>query len=91
MPHWKLKDTPSLSGKVAVVTGASSGLGYEVAYTLALCQAETVIATRNEEKALLAIDKIKEDYPDAHVTYILLDLTSLQSIADFAQGNKVVF
>lgn len=83
---WTLKDIPSLAGKIAVVTGATSGIGFEVAAALAGAGARVILASRNEAKALVAIDKIKDDNSESLVTYIPLDLTSLESIEDFAQG-----
>ncbi len=43
--------TVDISGKVAVVTGGNTGVGYETAKTLALMGAHTIIACRSEEKA----------------------------------------
>lgn len=78
---------PSQSGKVCVVTGANSGLGFEVALALAISGANVVLAVRNEKKAKRAIEEIKNEFPDALVTFIQLDLSSLESIRDFTEGS----
>lgn len=88
MPRkWTLKDIPSLTGKVAVVTGSSSGIGYEIANALSQAGAHVVIAVRNETKASDAMARIQEENPDAVLTYLPLDLTSLDSVTEFARGT----
>src|SRR5260370_2186983 len=48
---WTVRDIPDQSGRIVVVTGANSGLGYEAALALAAAGAHVVAAARNEEKA----------------------------------------
>lgn len=85
---WKLDDVPNLTGKVIIVTGANSGLGFETTKELARKGAKVVMACRNPQKAKKAMQKIKDDIPDADLDIILLDLASQQSVADFANQFK---
>ena len=76
---------PSQSGKTAVVTGATGGLGYETALALAMAGADVILTGRDDRKGQSAIEKISGEVPDAKVSYQHLDLASLASVADFAQ------
>ena len=73
-----------LSGCVAVVTGASGGLGLETARSLAAAGAEVVLAARDREKGAAALDTIRASVADARVHLGLLDLASLASVRSFA-------
>ena len=81
---WSLGDAPSLDGKVAIVTGAAGGLGYETALGLARRGATTILAGRNAAKASQAIARIQRILPAARVRFEMLDLNSLASVATFA-------
>ena len=59
-----------MTGRVVVVTGASSGLGYEVARYLCEGGNDVILACRNEEKAKRAIEKIKRQHPNALATFM---------------------
>eukprot|EP00914_Ancora_sagittata_P019292 GHVO01038546.1.p1 GENE.GHVO01038546.1~~GHVO01038546.1.p1 ORF type:complete len:406 (+),score=118.01 GHVO01038546.1:49-1266(+) len=72
-----------MTGKVIIVTGANSGLGYEVARYLCEGGNDVILACRNEEKANKAIEKIKRTNPNALATYMQLDLASLESVRKF--------
>jgi len=82
---WGAADIKPQTGKVAIVTGSTSGVGYEVAYALAQAGAQVVLAVRNETNALSTINKMKEDLSDASITFIQLDLTNLTSIEEFSR------
>src|SRR5882757_2866951 len=75
----------SQSGRTAVVTGATGGLGYETALALAKAGAEVVLTGRDDRKGASAIEKIGREAAAAKVSYQHLDLASLASVADFAQ------
>ena len=81
---WTAVDIPDQTGRVAVVTGANSGLGLEVATRLAEHGATVVLACRNPEKAEAALGSIRAAVPGAAVEAANLDLASMASIASFA-------
>ena len=85
MTDWTTADIPSLSGKTAVVTGATGGLGYETALALAGAGAIVILTGRNDAKGLRAIEGICNRFPNALIAYEHLDLASLASVADFAR------
>lgn len=74
---------PSQSGKVAVVTGANSGIGYHTALELARKGASVVLACRNPAKAGEAVAAIRAAVPGAQVTAGDLDVSSLASVRAF--------
>ena len=73
-----------MTGKVAVITGSTSGIGLESARELARAGARVILAIRNLEKGQLAVDDIQRDVPDAQLDVIELDLASLDSVRRFA-------
>ncbi len=73
-----------LSGKVAVITGATSGLGLETARALASHGADVVLAARDEAKLADAVTTLADQVPDATVETLVLDLASLASIRQAA-------
>lgn len=79
---------PSQVGRVAVVTGANGGLGYETALALGQAGAEVILAARNEGKATVALEKIRKIAPAAKVKFRLLDLSNLKSLRAFADGVR---
>jgi NAD(P)-dependent dehydrogenase (short-subunit alcohol dehydrogenase family) len=72
---------PDLTGKLAIVTGANSGLGFGLARRLAAADADVVMAIRNRAKGEAAIEKIRATVPDAKLTIKTLDLSSLAAVA----------
>ncbi|MFC4071437.1 SDR family oxidoreductase [Actinoplanes subglobosus] len=72
---------PDLTGKRAVVTGASDGIGLEIAARLAAAGADVVLPVRNERKGEAAITEIRRRTPGAAVSTRALDLSSLASVA----------
>lgn len=73
-----------LTGKVAIVTGANSGLGFETALALYQKGAKVIVACRNEEKGLEAIKRIEATANGGKLVYVHLDLASLNSVKEFA-------
>lgn len=88
MPHaWTVADAPNLEGKLAIVTGATGGLGYQTALGLARKGAETILAGRNAAKGAQAIQRIQHEVSGARVSFQHLDLNSLASAEDFAAAQ----
>jgi NAD(P)-dependent dehydrogenase (short-subunit alcohol dehydrogenase family) len=81
---WDINNIPDQEGRVAIVTGSSSGIGYETARVLAKKKATVVIAVRNMEKGNAAANKIREEYKNADVKVMELDLANLESVRKFA-------
>jgi retinol dehydrogenase-12 len=78
-------DLPNLKGKVAVVTGANTGLGFGSAKALAGAGAHTVLACRSTKKCEAAAKRIRKVYPQADLATLALDLNSLASVRTFAE------
>ncbi|GAA2286591.1 short chain dehydrogenase [Streptomyces ruber] len=72
---------PDLSGRRAVVTGASDGIGLGIATRLAAAGAEVLMPVRNPRKGETALAGIRRQVPDADVSLRALDLSSLASVA----------
>ncbi|MFS8111408.1 SDR family oxidoreductase [Rhizobium jaguaris] len=85
MPNWTVKDIPPQADRVAVVTGATSGIGYETAKALAGAGAKVIIASRNERKGAKVLAEIRGATPGADVVFEPLDLASLDSVARAAK------
>lgn len=85
MNFWTARDIPSQAGKFAIVTG-TGGLGYETALELIRAGAEVVLAGRNERKGDESVAKLRSAVPGANVRYGKLDLASLASVQEFADG-----
>lgn len=76
------RDIVELKGKVAIVTGANSGIGFETAKFLARKGARVYLACRNETRALAALKKLKEDemvIKNGELRYLHLDLADFES------------
>lgn len=78
---FSVAQTPDLTGKVALVTGGNTGLGYETVKAIASRGAHTIIAARNPQKAAEARTSLLQQMPGASIDVLQLDLASLASIA----------
>jgi NAD(P)-dependent dehydrogenase (short-subunit alcohol dehydrogenase family) len=78
--RWTADDTPDLTGRTAVITGANTGLGLETAKVLAAHGATVVLAVRNLDKGKEAAATITAATPTAAVEVQQLDLSSLDSV-----------
>ena len=85
---WTAADIPDLTGKVIIITGANSGIGYEAAKEFARKGAKTILACRSIEKAQAAQDQIKAEISEAQVEIMYLDLANLESVRKFADQFK---
>ncbi len=86
--HWTLDDIPDQTNRIAIVTGANSGIGYETAHRLAARHAHVVMACRNLDKAETAKARILDDLPEAALDVMKLDLSSLASVHAFAEAFR---
>ncbi|OBG71129.1 MULTISPECIES: SDR family NAD(P)-dependent oxidoreductase [unclassified Mycobacterium] len=88
---WSESDIPDQSGRVAVVTGANTGIGYHTAAALAYRGAHVVLAVRDLEKGNTALSRIHAASPRADVTLQALDLTSLDSVRAAADALRAAY
>jgi NAD(P)-dependent dehydrogenase (short-subunit alcohol dehydrogenase family) len=88
---WTTADIPDLTGKVIIVTGANSGIGFEAAKEFARKGAQTILACRNMEKAQAALAQIQAEIPDAKASVMHLDLANLASVHQFAETFKAKY
>lgn len=84
--RWTVADVPFQEGKIAVVTGANSGLGFHIAHILSARGARVVMACRNLEKGDVARQRIDESAPPVSPEVRELDLGDLSSVKAFADG-----
>ena len=85
---WTPNDIPDLSGSVAIVTGANSGIGWEVSCALARKNAAVVLACRDDDRGRAASESIRSGIPEARVEVMTLDLASLGSVRRFAEAFR---
>jgi NAD(P)-dependent dehydrogenase (short-subunit alcohol dehydrogenase family) len=86
VPPWTAADIPALGGRTAIVTGANSGLGFEVALELARHGAEVTMLVRDATRGAAALERLRAQVPDAHATLALADLADLASVRTFTAG-----
>jgi NAD(P)-dependent dehydrogenase (short-subunit alcohol dehydrogenase family) len=85
---WTAADVQDQTGRVAIITGANTGIGYETAAVLARRGADVVPAVRNIDKGEQAAARITAASPHAKVAVQQLDLTSLASVSAAADAIK---
>jgi NAD(P)-dependent dehydrogenase (short-subunit alcohol dehydrogenase family) len=86
-PRWSIR-LPDLRGRRAVVTGASDGVGAEIARGLARAGAEVVLPVRNRAKGEGVVARIRAEVPDAALELVDLDLAELGSVAGCADALR---
>ncbi|XP_067041375.1 dehydrogenase/reductase SDR family member on chromosome X-like [Acropora muricata] len=86
--HNSMEEFPNLDGRVAIITGGNRGIGLETVKGLCKAHVTVIIACRDENSAEKAIKEVKEEFPDAKVDFMKLDLGSLKSIQTFAKNFK---
>ena len=72
----------------ALVTGSNSGLGFHTAAALARANYRVVLAVRSESRGEAAATKIRSMIPGSHIEVARLDLSSLESVRCFVQGQS---
>jgi NAD(P)-dependent dehydrogenase (short-subunit alcohol dehydrogenase family) len=85
MAHWTTADIPDQEERLAVITGANSGVGYEAAKALAAKGAHVLLAVRSTERGDQAAAQIRRDHPNARLEVMQLDLADLRSVRRFAE------
>lgn len=81
--NWTSQDIPDQSGRLAVITGASAGLGAETARVLAAKGAHVIMAVRDLVKGETVGSAIRKETPEAQLELLQLDLADLTSVAAF--------
>ncbi len=84
MASWTIQNIPDQSGKLALITGATGGLGLETALGLAGAGAEVILAGRSVSKGRAAEILIRQRHKRAQVRFEAVDLASLASVASLA-------
>lgn len=82
--RWTTDNMPDMSGKIAIVTGANSGIGFATARALAAKGSQVTLACRSDEKGRAALQEIWAEDPNAAVEFLHLDLADLASIRRFS-------
>jgi len=85
---FNIDNVATQAGRIALVTGANIGLGYETSLALAKKGATVIMACRDLQKAAKARQQIIQQVPGAVVELMRLDLASLRSVRAFAQAYK---
>lgn len=91
MKKWTVKDMPDMSGKQVIVTGANSGLGYEISKALVEKHALVIMACRNTDAGEDAKQRLLSHYPKANLIVKALDLASLESIKSFSESIRLEY
>src|SRR5579875_571718 len=86
MARWTAADIPDQTGRIAVVTGANSGLGYVTARELARRGARVVLTSRDANRGADAMRRLAEEVPTGLTELRSLDLADLSSVRSFADG-----
>ena len=86
--HWTENDIPDQTGRVAIVTGANSGIGWDTARALAQKGATVIMACRNLQKANPAADQIKALNPAGKAVVMSLELADLDAVRAFAAAFR---
>jgi NAD(P)-dependent dehydrogenase (short-subunit alcohol dehydrogenase family) len=82
--RWMANDIPDQRGRVALVTGGNSGIGYEAALALAGRGAHVILAARSPERGEAALAAIRRAHPRASAEVMALDLSDLGAVRAFA-------
>ncbi|SFW44460.1 oxidoreductase [Luteibacter sp. UNCMF366Tsu5.1] len=77
-------EVPNQAGKTFIVTGANTGIGFEIASALAARRAKVLLACRDEAKARAAMSRIRRNHPDAFLVFLPLDLADMTSVRNAA-------
>src|SRR3954452_13051567 len=82
--NWSAADIPSQNGRLAIVTGANSGLGFHVATELGRAGAHVILACRDQGRGQDALNRMRAEVPDGDYELRSLDVASLEAVRAFA-------
>ena len=85
---WLFKHCTDLHQKTVAITGATGGLGREICRGILILGGSLILLNRSQEKTDLLISQLKEDFPDAEITFIPCDLEDLSSVDQALQQLK---
>ena len=88
MAKWTTTHIPDLNGKIFLITGANSGLGYESAKVLIAKRGRVIMACRNLKKGEEAVRAIRKEIEEGDPDLRKLDLSDLKSIEEFASAIR---
>ncbi|WP_268912919.1 SDR family NAD(P)-dependent oxidoreductase [Lentilactobacillus sp. SPB1-3] len=83
--NWTLNDMPDQTGKIVVITGGTSGVGYEDAKAFAMKNAMIHILAHNLEKGQKAIAELKHETGNQNIFFHSVNLMSITAIKEFAK------
>lgn len=88
MTPFRFSDIPDQSGRTVLVTGANTGLGFEISRHLALNGARVLLGCRDQEKGDDAIARIRREHSQADLKFVALDLADVASVRSAAEEAK---
>ena len=91
MEKWTFDHIPNQQGRVALITGANAGIGLQTALMLAKKGAEVILACRDLTKVEKAVNIILQEIPEAKVSFVKLDVSDLNSVAECAEKIKAQY
>ncbi|CAG8543938.1 11481_t:CDS:2 [Scutellospora calospora] len=83
--HFTFENIPNLSGKVAIVTGGNTGIGFATARELTRKNAHVFVASRSKDRGESAVELIKKETQKDSIEFLQLDLQSLNSVKHAAE------
>jgi NAD(P)-dependent dehydrogenase (short-subunit alcohol dehydrogenase family) len=84
MSEFNISEITSQKGRTAIITGANTGLGFETTRALAATGMKVIMACRDLHKAQTAMNLILKEHPDSDIEIMLIDLSKLSSVREFA-------
>ena len=83
--HWMQENIAEQSGKTILITGANSGIGFWTAHIFAQFGAHVILGCRSKQKAKATVSVIRQDYPNAKLDTVEIDLADQKSIKQASQ------